>query len=90
MATKAPLAEDDRTYLQKWFAYIPNDYPETPRLVNDEEFAIHEPKVGKRFARLEVIGKFCTLAKYFSIVTAPYNNCTTSSMPMLFTKQHPM
>jgi hypothetical protein len=69
MATKAPLAEDDRTYLQKWFAYIPNDYLETPRLVKDEEFAIHEPKVGKRFARLEVIGKFCTLAKYFSIVT---------------------
>ena len=51
MATKAPAAaEDDRTFLQKLFAFIPNDYLEKPRLVKDEEFAIHEPKVGRKFS----------------------------------------
>jgi hypothetical protein len=69
MATKAPVAEENRTLLQKLFTYIPNDYLEKPKLVKDEEFAIHEPKVGKKFATLEVIGKFCTVMKYFSILT---------------------
>jgi len=46
--TKAPAATvDDRTFLQKLFTFIPNDYLEKPRLVRDEEFAIHEPRVGK-------------------------------------------
>jgi hypothetical protein len=69
VGNKEQIAEDNRTFLQKLFTFIPNDYLEKPRLVKDEEFAIHEPKVGRKFATLEVVGKFCTIAKYFSILT---------------------
>ena len=69
VGNKEQIAEDNRTFLQKLFTFIPNDYLEKPRLVKDEEFAIHEPKVGRKFAALEVVGKFCTITKYFSILT---------------------